>query len=688
MNRVRKSVNLLLLFFGPFGILLTSAQLLAAAMASGGGRKVALGDDPLLTYLFEHERYNWQSFRTPLIGTGQERYHNALVMKDKRVVEYLYDEADNLKIYETIHKIIRVNSDEAIQQYSKVYIPLRDVHHIITIKARFISKTGQVSEVAEEDFKDLENPMNGGAYKIFAISGAERGGEIEYFYTLERNPKFFGRETFQSGSAAREVEFEIITPANLVFEARSYNGFPEMQLLENRYPGKNSLYVRAPQVPALLQEHFSFYAPNLMRVDYKLAYDRMEGSTRLHTWNHAAEEIVNNIYLREDLQENQLATIGQLLKKVFKGVGEGEEARIQAIDAYIKQNIRQDDDAFEHHNSVMEVLAAKYGGKTEIVRLYAIMFMFADIEHELVLTTDRTSVRFDKDFETWYALESYLFHFPKSGKYLAPNHLEYGLGLVPYHYINNAGLFISLFQPGTESQFATDVRDIPETNYADHHDRTLVSINFKDGFDRANVWQVRQFTGYPAVPLRFINNFAGKEAKDRLLKEIACQGDPGAQVASLAVRDSHEATGQQSLELLAELKTTALTEQAGDRVLLQVGALLEKNLPGPANPADRATDLEHEFGREKTYSFEIEVPAGYELHNLDALKQQAFAEENGQPTAGFVTHYEIVGDKLRIDVREFYKKAFYCKEQASDFARMLDARAQFTRAVILLKKKK
>ncbi len=658
----------------------------AAAPSTASGRKVALGEDPLLTYLFEHERYNWQPAHIPRTASGQERYHNSLTLKDKRVVEYLYDEADNLKVYETVHKIIRVNSDEAVQQYSKVYIPLQDVQNIVTIKARFINANGRSFELSSDDFKDLENPMNVGAFKIFAIVGAERGGEIEYLYTLERSPRYFGRETFQSNNAVNQVEFEIITPSNLIFESRSYNGFPEMQLLENRYPGKNSLLVRAAQVPALQIENFSYYAPNLMRIDYKLAYDRMESSTRLHTWSQAAEEVVSNIYLHEDLQEGQMEGIGKLLQQVFKGVTNDEESKIRAIDAYIKNNIRQDDDAFAHHNSVTEVLAAKYAGKTEIVRLYAILFMFSDIEHELVLTTDRTNVRFDKEFETWYALESYLFHFPKLNKYLAPNHVEYGLGLVPYHYINNAGLFISLFQPGSESNFSFDVRDIPEADYAGNTDRTLLTVNFRDGFDRANVWSVRQFTGYLAVPLRFINNFAGKEAKDRLLREVVQQGDEGAQLVSLAVRDSHEATGEESLELMAELKSGTLTEIAGEQILVKVGALMEQLQPSPPTQSNRATDLEHEFGREKTYAIEINIPPGYEVRNLASLTHEAFVEENGVRTAGFVTHCELIGDKLRIEVAEFYKKASYSKEKAASFAQMSDARAQFERAVILLAK--
>ncbi|MCU0448557.1 MAG: DUF3857 domain-containing protein [Bernardetiaceae bacterium] len=657
-----------------------------AALMSTGGSGASRGDDPMRTYMYEHERYNWQQRHYCLPAQGPELYHAAFILKDKRAVEYIYDGNENLKIYETVHKIVRVNTAEAVQQYSKVYLPMSGVTEVIMLKARFVGANGRVVELSEEEIKDLENPQNAGAFKIFAVSGAERGGEIEYLYTVAREAQYFGREIFQSENEAHNVEFEIISPNNLLFEAKSYNGFPELRLWENRYPGKNSLLVRASHLPALAREPLSFHSPNLMRVDYKLAYDHIEGSNRLHTWNHAAEAVMNNIYLQE-LADSELTQLNETLKYIFKGVAANNDARITAIERYLKQNIRLDADTYKHHDQVLDVLNTRYAGKTDLVRLYALMFMFADVEHEVVLTTDRTQTRFDGDFESWYALSNYLFYFPQSGRYLAPHDLSYTYGPAPYQYTHNPGLFISLYQQGSETQLASEVREILPPSATHNLDKTLLAVDLGRNLEQPEAKMVRQFTGYHAVPLRYANQLINGNERTEVFADLITRQIPGAQVRDFAIRDSRAQTDEETVELRASLTLPLLIEKAKDRLLLRPGHLLGENLalPAVANRA-RANRLEQEFGHETHQVLEFTLPSGYTVANLEALAQHRSVEVGGKTLAAFTVKADLVGDKLQVKISEVYHQAVYDKELVPQFAALAEAKLQFARTALVLKK--
>jgi Domain of Unknown Function with PDB structure (DUF3857) len=673
-------VTVLLLAFISLGL-----QSLAALMSAGGGG-ASPGDDPMRTYVYEHERYNWQPRRQCLPAQGPELYHSAFILKDKRAVEYIYDGNDNLRIYETVHKIVRVNTAEAVQQYSKVYLPMGGVTDVLMLKARFIGANGRVVELTEEEIKDLDNPQNAGAFKIFAVSGAERGGEIEYIYTVARESQYFGREVFQSESETQNVEFEIISPNNLLFEAKSYNGFPELRLWENRYPGKNSLLVRATHLPALAREPLSFHSPNLMRVDYKLAYDHIEGSSRLHTWNHAAEAVMNNIYLQE-LADSELAQLNETIKQVFKGVPANNDARIMAIERFLKQNIRLDADTYKHHDQVLDVLSTRYAGKTDLVRLYALMFMFADVEHEVVLTTDRTQTRFDGDFESWYALSNYLFYFPQSGRYLAPHDLSYSYGPAPYQYTHNPGLFISLYQQGSETQLASEVREILPPNAAQNLDKTLLTVDLSRSLDQPEAKMVRQFTGYHAVPLRYANQLINGNERTEVFADLITRQVPGAQVRDFAIRDSRSQTEEETVELRASLTLPLLVEKAKDRLLLRPGHLLAESLALPAAAdCDRTSRLEQEFGHQTHQMLEFTLPPGYTVANLPTLAQHRTVEVAGKTLAEFTVKADLLGDKLQVQVSEVYHQAVYDKELVPQFAALAEAKLQFARTALLLKK--
>ena len=106
---------------------------------------------------------------SPALHTIDSKYsgESAVILLDKRRIEYI-DEKEELVTYRTLHKIIHIISDNGIEAFNRVYLPVADNKDIVSIKARTILPGGKIIEISSENIKDLKDDEQ--IYKIFAIS--------------------------------------------------------------------------------------------------------------------------------------------------------------------------------------------------------------------------------------------------------------------------------------------------------------------------------------------------------------------------------------------------------------------------------------------------------------------------------------------------------------------------------------
>ena len=177
---------------------------------------------------YTHQDYDWEKTPTLHEIAEADAEKSAIILKEVRIMEFVYNELGSLNLYDTKHKIVKVQEDKAIEAFNKVFVSMRDVEDFTVLKARAISPEGKITELNRDNIKELKDVETYGAFKIFAIEGVEIGSEIEYIYTTKQDVREpFGRVTFQSETETKEAVFKIISPSNLVFEAQSYNGFPK-----------------------------------------------------------------------------------------------------------------------------------------------------------------------------------------------------------------------------------------------------------------------------------------------------------------------------------------------------------------------------------------------------------------------------------------------------------------------------
>jgi len=262
---------------------------------------------------YTHSSYKWTA--NPVLHdlNEEEEALSSIVIKENRILEYIYKSDDVLYLYKTVHKIVKVNTDQAIEMFNKVFVPMNSRTEFVVLQARAISPDGTITNINKENIKEVENVNSWGNFKIFAIEGIEKGGEIEYFYTTKApvtDP--YGREYMQADAPVKESLISIISPNNLVFEAKSYNDFPELQLQES--DSIRTLTAKAENIGFLSEESYSTYRANLMKVDYKLSYNNeMLLGKKLYDWELAAETFKGLIY---DYDEEEAKLVKKVLKKL------------------------------------------------------------------------------------------------------------------------------------------------------------------------------------------------------------------------------------------------------------------------------------------------------------------------------------------------------------------------------------
>ena len=153
-----------------------------------------------------HETYTWEA-EPKLYQPGEDDAdYGSVVVKDARITEFRRDNsAQGAVILETRHFWVHLNSDESVEQFNKVYIPVRDEANLIDLKARAIAPDGTVTEIGKEKIKELENVEDYGNLKLLAIEGAVKGGDVEYIYTVKTGFQLFGRENIQREVPIKEL---------------------------------------------------------------------------------------------------------------------------------------------------------------------------------------------------------------------------------------------------------------------------------------------------------------------------------------------------------------------------------------------------------------------------------------------------------------------------------------------------
>jgi len=641
----------------------------------------------LAGYAADREKYDWEEQRKRYEVGPEDLKVPAVVLKDKRIMETIFQPMSNsaeqeLAVYKTVHKIILVNTDEAIDQFNKVYIQIHDENSLIDIKARSISKSGKVTVLNKNSLKEMKSGEELAFFKIFVIEGLEVGSEIEYIYTIKKNFSIYGREMLQTSTPSRNVSLDIISPEHLEYEAKGYNGIPTLK--DTIHNEKRFLSLSVDSIDAAVDEEYAVYDANLKRVDYKLAYNLDRGRVRLFTWADASQNIFKRLCV---FSSSELSKVKKEIKsKKFNSLSD-TEAKIKAVENYIKNNYVIRNGNTDDFLMVDKIIANKYGDEFGIIRLFEAILSALDIDHRIVMTSDRSDCKFDGKFDSWVFLDKTMFYFPSTNKYLTPTMMEMRYGMVPYYWTNNEGLFIKKVKIGDTETSVGEVKFIPALTSDLSPDNIYANIVLTENLDNVDLHVVRKIGGYNAIMFqpyyKRIDAEKQKELNDNLMQFIS----KDAEVSNVKVQniDPNESLLEKPFIIEGDIKLSSLIENAGNKYFFKVGDVLGRQSE-LYSEKKRVNPVENDFNRVYIREIKVKIPEGYTFKNLDDIKKNVAYEDAGEKTMGFVSEYKLEGNMLIITINEYYNRINFPLSMYEDFRKVINAAADFNKVVLILEK--
>ncbi|MFY0598670.1 MAG: DUF3857 domain-containing protein [Cyclobacteriaceae bacterium] len=625
----------------------------------------------------QYEPYEWDVDRTLMELSDDEAAYPLYYLKKAEIHQYEYDASKRLMCYITNHQIIKVNNDEALSRSNQIYIPMYNTIELVAIKARAITKDGSIVNFDKSNIKELEGDKSG--YKIFAIEGAEVGGEIEYFYTRKTYSSNFFTNFFQFTYPVKSYDFSLKCPENLEYDFKIYN-YDQGQVAQTDTTKDFNLYqFSASQIADLQSESFGAYENSKMRMEAKLAYNSESGSGRKFTWGDAGIRIYPRIY---ELTKSEKKAFSKLTKQLDLS-GNPLDAFRKAEHA-IKTTYFLQEDAGDEGYLLDAVIQNKYATSFGFTKLYAALLNHLDIEHEIVLTSNRMKRAFDPDFDTWNYLDEYLIYVNKADQFLSPKDTPFRLGTIPSDYINSYGLFIKQEKIQDFTHPVSRTAFIPPLSYTANFDNMDLSVSFSEDLDENIVTVERAFKGYGAEYYKAATLFLQEEQKKEMLDNVVKYLANDANIESVNIKESNTGYDEWHAPFVVEGKfeTKSYIESAGDIILFKVGEMIgaQSEL---YQERERNTPIANDFNRGYLRKIRVEIPDGYVVKNPDDIIINEQVVED-RLIYDFESSYTINEQTLDIEIVEFYDQIDYPVEKFEPFRKVINAAADWNKIVLVI----
>lgn len=598
-------------------------------------------------------------------------------------MDYRFEGRD-INVYYTIHRIIKPLDYKGIEMYNKIEIPVARNTRVPLIRARTILPNGKVIEIAKEMMKVTKDEY--GRHKIvIAMEGVEKNAEIEVLVKEIRPLSFFGSESFQYPVTVMNTRFEMSYPKDLVFEMKSFNGFPEAHdtLLNNR----RHLKIVMDEIPALRHELHSFYDLYRMRAEYRISYFTDDAEKRrLYTWDNLGRTMYNNHYKITDKEKSAVSKYLTSLGVVPRG---DEASNIRKIENGIKNNIVLGPGLGQENEDVLDtIITKKTATESGYCKLFAACFAQAGITHEFGLATDRTEHKLDTKFENWGTLDNYVFYFPNLKKFLSPTSIYLRYPFVPDILLTNKAVFCTIPPDGVTIGTVSEIKTITSPASTESQNNISAEVTFSKNME-AHVAATYSYSGYAAVDLRKDLLFEINDKQKDVVKEVVSFADSKEDIETYSVSNENIESST-PLKITANVKTNRLLETAGGQYLFKIGEILGKQ-EQLYNDKDRKMPVDLDYPQSRNHMITINIPAGFRIKNPEALRMHAdYVDKDLKPVVSFTSDYTIKpgknGNKLIVTVTEVYSQLHFPVSDYEKYRKIVNTAADFNKVTLLMTK--
>jgi len=630
-----------------------------------------------------YEGYNWETNPSYNI---EESDKDMVAIKDKIVTEF-YFEDQNLTEYYLEHKILWLNSDDRIEEYNKIYLAFSNKTSLKVSKARVIKKTGEIIELDESKILSAENEETGRKYNYFALEGLQKGSIVEYYYVIKRRPTYQGaRVDIQNDYNKKAVEFDLYAPSNLLFTFKSFN-LNSTVTKDETSTEKMHWQLAIKDVVGIDKEEQSPYRAALGYMMYKL-HQNTANNIIITSYNEVAQNLFAFYYPEYNEEETKL--INKFAKNIkLNNDDENEEKKARIIDLYIKENIYISDNDSENLKNLSNVINTKTANETGIVKLYVALFKKFNITHEMVLTSNRTKLKFDREFEATNFLQEFLFYFPASKKYLSPSKFGTRFGFPPPYYMDNYGLFVTGYNINGKRKAFSEVKYIEGIPASSSTDEMVINVYFnKEDFSQNTITLERKLNGYYAMNIQPFMNLIPANRKNEVIDEAFAQNtDKNAKVLKrVLINEDPSLFGVKPFVVKFDISSEYFVEKAGNKYLFKLGDLIGPQME-MYQEKKRILPLEAEFNRSYYRTIKIHIPEGYKISNLDDITIKNSYTAKGKELFIFDSYYTLDGNILTVTADEHYRESIVAPEIFEAYRTVINSAADFNKVTLILEPK-
>jgi len=623
--------------------------------------------------------YNWELNPKYTIESSDK---DMIAIKDKVVTEFIF-ENQNLIEYYLEHKILWLNSDDRIEEYTKVYLPSANDASQVVINVRIIKKTGEIIVLDKSRILGSENEKTGIKFNYFSIDAIEKGSIIEYYYVAKRRPKLQGAMVdIESDYDKQTVEFDLYAPSNLSFSFKSFNLETTVKKIEN-ITEKTHWKFSAKDVKAVNNEDKAPYNASIGFIMYKL-HENTANNAIITSYYNVAQNLFDFYYSTYSELEKKL--IHKFAKNFKFDEDLKDENKARIIDLFIKENIYISENDSEN---LTNVLKTKTANETGVIKLYIALFEKFNVTHEMVLTSNRLLLKFDKDFEATNFLQEFLFYFPASKKYLSPSKFGTRFGFPPPYFMNNFGLFITGYDINGKRKAFSEVKFIEGIPASLSSDEMLIEVNFntKD-LTKNTIALERKLNGYYAMNLHpFMNLIQPNRINEVIDQYFVQNSDKNAKVLKREfINEDPSLFGVKPFVVKFDISSEYFVEKTGDKYLFKLGDLIGPQME-MQQEKKRILPLEAEFNRSYYRTIKIHIPEGYQISNLeDIIIKNSYATKDKELFI-FDSYYTLEGDVLTVTADEHYRETFVAPEIFEAYRTVINSAADFNKVTLILEPK-
>ena len=628
------------------------------------------------------KNYDWNEADTKIVIPELYKNEKEVILDRTEKIEFAI-EGKTAKQYHLLHEKIFINSDDAIERNNKIYLPFNLNESVLINKARVILKNGTVIHFDKKDIKEDVDQEKGMKINYFAVNGIEKGAVIEKLFILEESPDFTGQTIkMQTEYPIANLNFELLYPNFLLFKTKSYNGLSEPVLDDKKIENTTSLTVSEKNIAALdNDEQYSNWAMQLKLFRFKLDENQLSGGRNLNNFKEFASNVYNR--LNPEFDKKQQKSIDDFCSIIPKS--DDLQEQIWNIENKIKKTINYDK-YIDSKENISDVISTKQANQTDILKIYLAVFKNFKIENNVVFTSNRYKIPFDKDFESYENLSELLFYFPSIKKYLTPTEIEYRIPLFPNTIANNNGLFIKekTFSGIRKGIGEIDFIEIPGNDIS--HDIMNITVDFTKDIENPTVSSNLTFGGYSGLIFQPIKDFASAEQYKTVLKSIAENYTVQTEYKTLSTEnDGTEYIGKKPFVLNVSFDGNELIQKAGNNYLFAVGETIGKQMEF-YQENKRSMPVEIDYPHFYTRNIKILLPKGATIKNLDKFEMDYKTQINGKTEAAFISKYTQKGDEILVENQEYYNIINYPLEKFDDYKAVINAAADFNKIVIIVTK--